>query len=108
MKESGLVGKQAKLDANDNGKIDGQDFKMLRAKKGKKLTETGTVKTGNKETEETKTCKCGKKFTPTHGEYNRCPQCLAKQHDAAEKATGVQENTVTRLQELAGIKHLNG
>jgi hypothetical protein len=160
MKESGLVGKQAKLDANDNGKIDGQDFKMLRAKKGKKLTETGTVKKGNKEekrefikgkgvaagakpyssnidgdkdrslvrvgrqatapksegvvkkgnkeTEETKTCKCGKKFTPTHGEYNRCPQCLAKQHDAAEKATGVQENTVTRLQELAGIKHLNG
>ncbi len=109
--ESGLVGKQAKLDKNKNGKIDGQDFKMLRrkkGKKGKKLTEAEAVKKENKETEETKTCKCGKKFTPTHGEYNRCPQCLAKQHDAAEKATGVQENTVRRLQELAGIKHLNG
>ena len=31
-----LKGKQHKIDANKNGKIDAQDFKMLRAKKGMK------------------------------------------------------------------------
>lgn len=30
-------------------------------------------------------CKCGTMFTPSHGEYKRCPDCLADQHAAAEK-----------------------
>lgn len=38
-------------------------------------------------------CKsCGKTFTPNYGEYNRCSSCLASQHEAGEKATGVQES----------------
>jgi hypothetical protein len=32
-KKSALKGKQGKLDANKNGKIDGADFAMLRKKK---------------------------------------------------------------------------
>lgn len=31
-----MTGKQSKLDANKNGKIDGDDFAMLRGKKKKK------------------------------------------------------------------------
>lgn len=38
-----------------------------------------------------KTCKkCGKKFIPNYGEYNRCPNCLGNETTAGEKATGVQ------------------
>lgn len=49
-------------------------------------------------------CKsCGKSFTPSHGEYSRCPDCLSSQHDAAEKATGVQEGTTT-TERLTHIK----
>lgn len=33
-------------------------------------------------------CKnCGKKFTPSYGEYSRCKDCLGKQTDAGERAT---------------------
>lgn len=43
---------------------------------------------GRTESEEKKACKeCGKKFTPTHGEHARCPDCLNKQHSEAEKAS---------------------
>jgi hypothetical protein len=38
-----LVGGQKKLDADGDGKISGKDFKLLRAKKGMKEAETGTV-----------------------------------------------------------------
>tara|TARA_A100001015_G_scaffold158708_1_gene176334 strand:+ start:163 stop:357 length:195 start_codon:yes stop_codon:yes gene_type:complete len=34
-KSGGLKGKQSKLDMNKNGRIDGDDFKMLRKKKKK-------------------------------------------------------------------------
>lgn len=33
---------------------------------------------------------CGNAFIPSYGEYNRCPDCLSKQHDAGEKTTGTQ------------------
>lgn len=36
-KGKGLRGKQYKLDMNKNGRIDGQDFKMLSKKKKKKV-----------------------------------------------------------------------
>ena len=32
-KKGGLTGKQGKLDMNKNGRIDGNDFKLLRKKK---------------------------------------------------------------------------
>jgi len=35
-KKGGLKGKQSKLDMNRNGRIDGEDFKLLRKKKGGK------------------------------------------------------------------------
>lgn len=38
--EEALKGNQHKIDANKNGKLDAQDFKMLRAKKGMKKEET--------------------------------------------------------------------
>ena len=28
-------------------------------------------------------CNCSRWFTPSYGEYNRCPSCLADQHTAA-------------------------
>ena len=34
--------------------------------------------------------KCHKRFTPSYGEYDRCPECLSKDHSAGEKATGTQ------------------
>jgi hypothetical protein len=41
-----LVGKQKNLDVNKNGKLDAEDFKMLR--KGKKMAKGGQVKIGDK------------------------------------------------------------
>jgi len=35
-KAGGLKGKQGKLDANKNGRIDGEDFKLLRKKRKSK------------------------------------------------------------------------
>lgn len=37
-------------------------------------------------------CKCGcsRWFTPSYGEFKRCPDCLTSQHAAAESATGVE------------------
>lgn len=32
---------------------------------------------------------CSEPFMPSHGEYHRCPRCLAAAHRAAELATGV-------------------
>lgn len=53
-------------------------------------------------------CKsCGKRFVPSYGEYHRCPDCLASQLSAAEKATGVQETlreNATPTEKLKGIK----
>jgi len=37
------------------------------------------------ESEKRKCTVCGKQFTPSYGEYARCPSCLGKQHSAAEK-----------------------
>jgi hypothetical protein len=37
------------------------------------------------------TCRvCHKPFTPSYGEYHRCPSCMNKQHTAGEAATGVE------------------
>ena len=37
------------------------------------------------------TCRvCHKPFTPSYGEYHRCPSCMNKQHSAGEAATGVE------------------
>jgi hypothetical protein len=70
----GLKGKQHKLDVNDNGKLDGQDFKMLRNKKAESAVSTpgsaaddqlqiGTNKqpTGEDPSNETNSAKSGKK-----------------------------------------------
>ena len=40
LQQEALKGNQDKIDANHNGKIDGQDFKILRAKKKKVEEET--------------------------------------------------------------------
>ena len=42
-------------------------------------------------------------FTPNYGEYNRCPDCLASQHEAGERATGVQENKLIPTEKLISI-----
>ena len=70
----GLKGKQHKLDMNDNGKLDSQDFKMLRNKKAESAVSTpgsaaddqlqiGTNKqpTGEDPSNETNSAKSGKK-----------------------------------------------
>ena len=70
----GLKGNQHKLDANNNGKLDGQDFKMLRNKKAESAVSTpgsaaddqlqiGTNKqpTGEDPSNETNSAKSGKK-----------------------------------------------
>jgi len=70
----GLKGKQSKLDMNDNDKLDGQDFKMLRNKKAESAVSTpgsaaddqlqiGTNKqpTGEDPSNETNSAKSGKK-----------------------------------------------
>jgi|694.fasta_scaffold09653_13 glutamyl/glutaminyl-tRNA synthetase len=44
LKEKKLVGNQKKIDANKNGKIDPEDFKLLRSKKDSKKTEKKEVK----------------------------------------------------------------
>jgi len=37
------------------------------------------------------TCRvCKKPFTPSYGEYHRCPSCMNKQHSAGETTTGTQ------------------
>lgn len=50
--------------------------------------------------------KCGKSFVPSYGEYSRCPDCLGKEHSAAEKATGVEENYVVQHRSAKTIKDL--
>jgi hypothetical protein len=44
LREKKLVGNQKKIDANKNGKIDPEDFKLLRSKKDSKKTEKKEVK----------------------------------------------------------------
>lgn len=33
---------------------------------------------------------CGEPFSPSYGEYHRCPSCLSKQHANAERDCGVE------------------
>jgi hypothetical protein len=44
LKEKKLVGNQKKIDANKNGKIDSEDFKLLKSKKDSKKSEKKEVK----------------------------------------------------------------
>lgn len=62
----------------------------------KKVSETKDVKLKCKS--------CGKQFTPSYGEYSRCPDCLEKQLTAGEIATKVQEATTLKEKSPPGKK----
>lgn len=66
-----LVGKQKKIDKNKNGKIDSEDFKMLRTKKSLKEKEDCYECSTKGDMSENKTCPtCGKKMKK--GVCNEC------------------------------------
>jgi len=88
--DEALIGGQKKLDKNHNNKLDGQDFKMLRAKKGVKedadetddvITEVGDTKLINKDKKDAYVKSLGKKTfnttTPVRPAWKKHPNFLA-------------------------------
>jgi hypothetical protein len=98
-------------DKDESDKDDKNDYKVKK-KFGKDEEEVNETFARHKKflnnklsesTEKVKCKKCGKMFTPNYGEYSRCPDCLASEHEAGEKATGVQENVKIPTEKLISI-----
>ena len=87
-----LVGKQAKLDANQNGKLDGQDFKILRSKK----KVMGGLKEGGNATNKKKKNDWAVKYGRGSGDGSHSPsQAAALDPSSAKKAQRYMNRTNT-------------
>ena len=97
--EEELVGGQKKLDKNHNGKIDGQDFKIL---KGQKSTETN---------EEEECNECGDGYMEEHAQdgdpENICPKCGKQVCECGGMMNESKKKKTLRLKESELVALIN-
>jgi len=86
-----LVGNQHKIDANKNGKIDGQDFKILRAKKTMKEAELDEASYSAKE------ARAGKDIGKPGKEFSKIAKSAGKKYGSEEAGKRVAGAVLAKL-----------